>query len=61
PSVPNFGDNWFFGFGLWRRRFFSFGLCRRQVLQFWTLETMGSSVPGLSVSIRLSAIRIVDA
>ncbi|PKC50632.1 hypothetical protein RhiirA1_485764, partial [Rhizophagus irregularis] len=31
------------------------------VLWFWTLETMGSSVPGLSVSIRLSAIRIMDA
>ncbi|CAB4432263.1 unnamed protein product [Rhizophagus irregularis] len=67
PSVPNFGDNWFFGLGLWRRR---------MILRFpdfedngffdsWILKTTGSSVldfgdEGFFSSWRQRVLRFLD-
>uniref|UniRef100_U9UL19 Uncharacterized protein n=1 Tax=Rhizophagus irregularis (strain DAOM 181602 / DAOM 197198 / MUCL 43194) TaxID=747089 RepID=U9UL19_RHIID len=59
-SVLDFGDEGSSVLGLWRQRVLRFLDFEDDGWVFWTLEMTGSSVPGLSVSIRLSAIHIVD-
>ncbi|POG59537.1 hypothetical protein GLOIN_2v1789000 [Rhizophagus irregularis DAOM 181602=DAOM 197198] len=44
PSVPDFGDNWFFCFGLWRRKFLQFlDFGDNGFFGSWTLKTTGIS------------------